>query len=79
VGKFLLVLVLVAACVIGLGFYLGWFTVATAGDTPGKSGVNVTIDRDKIKSDAERARQKAGGVFHRGTTQTTTTRVAEKQ
>jgi hypothetical protein len=64
-------LVLVAACVIGLGFYLGWFGVSTVADTPGKTGVNVTIDQDKIKSDAERARQKAGDVFRRGTTQAT--------
>ena len=67
-GKLLLVLVLVAACVIGLGFYLGWFGISTSTDTPGKTGVNVTIDQDKIKSDAERARQEAGAVFHRGTT-----------
>jgi hypothetical protein len=78
VGKFLLALVLVAACVVGLGFYLGWFTMATAADTPGKSGVNVTIDRDKIKSDAERARQKVGGVFRRGTTRTTATEAEQK-
>jgi hypothetical protein len=68
-GKVILVLVLVVACVVCLGFYLGWFGASTARDTPGKTGVNVTIDQDKIKSDAERARQKAGDVFRRGTTQ----------
>jgi hypothetical protein len=71
--KFLLVLVLLVACVIGLGFYLGWFAISTAKETPGKTGVNVTIDQDKFKSDTERARQKAKEVINRGTT-----RAAEK-
>jgi hypothetical protein len=64
------VLVLLAVCVIGLGFYLGWFGISTAKETTGKTGVNVTIDQDKIKADAEKARQKAKDVLNRGTTQT---------
>ena len=65
--KLLLVLVLAAACVIGLGFYLDWFSISTTKETPGKTGVNVTIDQDKIKSDAERAQEKAKDVSNRGT------------
>jgi hypothetical protein len=64
------VLVLLAVCVIGLGFYLGWFGISTAKETPGKTGVNLTINQDKIKSDTERARQKAKEVINRGTTRT---------
>jgi hypothetical protein len=66
--KALLVLALLVACGIGLDFYLGWFGIAIAKDTPGKTGVNVTIDQEKIKSDAERARQKAKEVINRGST-----------
>jgi hypothetical protein len=67
--KFLLVLVLLTACVIGVGFYLGWFGISTARDTAGKTGVNLMINQDKIKSDTERARQKAREVVNRGADQ----------
>jgi Tfp pilus assembly protein PilO len=43
-ARLLLVLVLVAACVIGLGFYLGWFTV--------------TVDQLKMQEDKNKVQEK---------------------
>lgn len=44
-SRFLVVLLLIAACVIGLGFYRGWFTV----------------DRGKIEEDKHKAQEKVHG------------------
>jgi len=43
-------LVLVVAVVVGLGFYRGWFGAATD-SADGKSHLNITVDKDKIKED----------------------------
>lgn len=62
--KLLLILLVAAALVIGLGFYLDWFSLAlTDGDK--QITVSVTIDKEKIKSDLGKAKEetkdKAGG------------------
>jgi hypothetical protein len=63
------------ACMIVVGLCLGWFRIATAAGAPGTTAFTVTIDRDKIASDAERARQKASELLHRGAK---TTRAQQK-
>jgi hypothetical protein len=50
--------VLVVIAVAALGYYLGWFQV-TRTDADGKPGVTVTVDKDKIHEDQQRAREKA--------------------
>ncbi len=53
-------LLLLAAGVAGLGYYLGWFHVSTGGTTGGgATTVDVTIDKEKMKADAEAAKEKA--------------------
>ena len=71
-GKVLLVLVLIAVCVVGLAYYMGWFTVSKTSGEDGKSGVNVTIEKEKFQSDVERARQKGTALINRGGTGGTT-------
>lgn len=56
--KFLGTLVILALIVAGVGFYRGWFGVSTD-DQPGETNIEVTIDKDKIKQDAEAASEKA--------------------
>jgi hypothetical protein len=60
----LLVLVLVAGGVVGgLGFYLGWFDLATSRNPKtGQTGVELNIDQNKMKEDVEKAKQKVGGA-----------------
>jgi hypothetical protein len=64
-------LVLLLAIVAGVGYYRGWFQVSTGG--PG-GNPSITVDRDKIKADEEKAKrsvqdvgQKVGGRTGAGT------------
>jgi hypothetical protein len=50
------VLVLILGCV---GYFRGWFMVSSTTTIDGKSNVTVTVDKDKIHSDDEAAREKA--------------------
>lgn len=61
--KVLLVLVL---CVVGVGFYRGWFVLGSDdGGESGKVEVNLTVDPEKAKDDARavevKAREITGG------------------
>jgi len=59
-------LLLVAVCVIALGFYLGWFDVSTSRDaTGGQTDVKVRIDEKKIESDTQKAKEKVKGAIDR--------------
>src|SRR5437868_1706742 len=61
--KLLVVLLLLVVGVVGLGLYQGWFKFSTGSDNnSGKANAGVTIDTDKIKSDAEKAKEKLGGT-----------------
>lgn len=53
----------IAAVFVGLGFYLDWFNIST-GSTgePGKTSIDLTIDKDKMKSDAKDAKEKLKGL-----------------
>ncbi len=56
-NRFLIVLVLLVAAVVGLGFYLGWWGLSTD-STNQKTNINITVDKDKIRKDAEKAKEK---------------------
>ena len=56
----LLVMVVFVLCVVGLGFYRGWFTLSRpngAGDG-NKINVQLSVDPDKVKADATEAKDK---------------------
>jgi predicted negative regulator of RcsB-dependent stress response len=55
--RLLIVLVLVVAVVVGLGFYQGWFRYSTAG-TDGKVNIPISVDREKIEQDKEKVKEK---------------------
>ena len=61
--RFLIVLVLIAAAVAGFGFYRGWFHLSSdrAAD---KSNVTLTVDRDKIDQDKQKALEKGRDTGH---------------
>jgi hypothetical protein len=51
----LIVLVLLVAIGVGVGFYLNWFHLSTGGsDSTAPAGI--TVDKDKIKADEEKAK-----------------------
>lgn len=55
------VLLLLVLCVVGVGFYRGWFVLASdgGGDESGKVEVQLTVDPSKVKEDAEKVEAKA--------------------
>jgi hypothetical protein len=54
--KILFALLVLAAVVIGLGYYLEWFTFSsTAGDKP---NISLTVDKEKIGADVQKAKEK---------------------
>lgn len=55
------VLLVLILCVVGIGFYRGWFAMSSNGaDTGnGKVSINLTLDSDKAKQDAEKVKDKA--------------------
>jgi len=63
--RIILVLVVVVAGVACLGFYLGWFHVGSE-SAGGKTHITITVDKDKIKEDEEKALKKVRDVGHQG-------------
>jgi hypothetical protein len=59
--RLLIVLVLVVAGVAGLGFYQGWWRLST-GETDGNAKIPVSVDREKIEQDKEKAKEKVQEV-----------------
>lgn len=59
--KLLVVLVVLAILVIGVGFCRGWFTLSSPDAEKGsnKVNINLTVDPDKAKDDAETVKAKA--------------------
>ena len=61
-NRILAVLVLLVVAVAGLGYYLGWFHLSTDNEDHKKS-VTITVDKEKIDADKEKAKEK---VEHAG-------------
>jgi len=62
--RFVIFLVLVVACIAGLGFYRGWFNVTSdSGDD--KRNVTFTADPTKIKEDEKKVVDKVQDLGHR--------------
>ena len=55
------VLVVLVLCVVGVGFYQGWFVLTNhgGGEEGNKVEVNLTVDPDKAKEDAKAVEAKA--------------------
>jgi uncharacterized protein (UPF0333 family) len=57
----LFVLVLIAAGIVGLGFYLGWFHIGSD-HKDGKSDVTLSVDKDKFEKDRKAAEERVQDV-----------------
>ena len=53
-ARMLLALVLIVAVVAGLGFYMGWFHFSSGGDH-NNAHITVSVDRDQIQKDKDKA------------------------
>ena len=54
------VVVLLLVGIVGVGFYRGWFQVSTD-NTDQKPSATVTVDKDKIHADEQKAKEKMEG------------------
>jgi hypothetical protein len=63
---FLFVLVLLAVAIVGVGLYRGWFQVSTQKGED-KSTVSITMDKNKIKEDEEKVKEKVQDLGHQVT------------
>ena len=64
--RLLMVLAVVLALAIGLGFYQRWFMVESGG-SGGARSVTFTLDQDKVKKDEEAALDKVRDLAHPAT------------
>ena len=65
-AKFIGTLVILAAIVAGIGYYLNWFSFSTVHDKQGDgTEINIHIDKGKIKADAEKAKETAKDLGHK--------------
>jgi hypothetical protein len=66
--RLLVLCVLLVIAIAVLGYYRDWFTFTTASDDQ-KVNIHVTVDKDKVKEDEERAKEKLhklGGQIKEG-------------
>jgi hypothetical protein len=59
--KVIAVIIVLAVCAVGFGFYRGWFALSTPSPAAGSNEVNVNLatDTDKMKEDAKTVKDKA--------------------
>ena len=59
--RFIAEVIALLLLVVGLGFYRGWFTLSSSDTDKGgnKVNVNLAMDPDKVKADAEAVKEKA--------------------
>jgi hypothetical protein len=61
--RVMIVLIVVVACIAGLGFYRGWFQVGSDANDD-KRSVTFTADPDKIKDDEKKVVEKVKDLGH---------------
>jgi cell division protein FtsX len=65
-SKFIATIVVLAAIVVGVGFYLNWFSVTKTEDkVNNETDINVRIHKTKVASDTAKAKEKAQEVEHK--------------
>ncbi|MGD9856939.1 MAG: hypothetical protein AB7U20_18475 [Planctomycetaceae bacterium] len=59
--RVLAVVIVVAVCTVGFGFYRGWFALSSPSPIAGSNEVNINLatDTDKMKEDAQTVKDKA--------------------
>lgn len=67
--KVLLVLIVLAILVVGVGFYRGWFALSSRSPDAesNKVDINLTVDRGKVKKDVEEVKDKTKELAHKTT------------
>lgn len=68
-NRLFVLLIVVVICVAGIGFYRSWFTVSNPSPNTEshKVNINLTVDSDKVKADAEAVKDKAAELTGQAT------------
>ena len=63
------VLFVLLVCVVGVGFYRGWFALSSRSPDAGsnKVNINLTVDRDKMQEDAQAVQNKTAELTGKAT------------
>jgi hypothetical protein len=56
------VLLLLLACAIALGFYLGWFNLSTSREPGSGMDIKVRVNEKSMETAAEKAKEKVKGL-----------------
>jgi hypothetical protein len=56
------VLLILLACAIALGFYLGWFNLSTSREPGSEMDIKVRVNEKRMESAAEKAKEKVKGL-----------------
>jgi hypothetical protein len=58
--RLILVVMVLLVCVVGFGFYRGWFSLSSshAGTGSDKVNISLTVDPDKMKADTKMSKDK---------------------
>ncbi len=62
--QFFAIVIVLAICLVGFGFYRGWFVLSSPSSTDGSNQVNINLatDQDKMKDDVEIVKDKAAAL-----------------
>jgi hypothetical protein len=58
VNRLLVLVLIIVACIAGLGLYRGWFHLTTDGSEH-NADMTISVDRDKIRGDEEKVEKSA--------------------
>jgi hypothetical protein len=64
--RFMKGIVVLGIIFVAIALWRGWFTFSSYNNNPesGEVGVNLAVDRDKLKDDAESVKEKAESLGH---------------
>lgn len=59
--RFIAIVIVLAICAVGFGFYRGWFVLSSPSPSEGSNQVNINLatDKDRMSADVETVRDKA--------------------
>jgi len=69
----LLLLIVLLAGLVGLGFYQGWFHFDSQ-NSSSKTDITITVDKDKLTADEQKAREKVQDLAHQAQDKTSSNR-----
>ena len=66
--RFIAIVIVLAICAVGFGFYRGWFVLSSPSPSEGSNQININLatDKDRMSTDVETVRDKAAELTGSG-------------